>query len=168
MLEVAPDLDTLVVPIGGGGLIAGIAVAAKAIKPSIRIVGVQSELYPGRRGRAGRVPAGRGAASSIAEGIAVKEPGVITREICRDLVDDIVVVRESAIEDAVAMLLEIEKSVVEGAGAAGVAAVPQRPEMFAGRDVGTVLCGGNIDLCRSSPPCCSGRWCARAAACASP
>jgi threonine dehydratase len=148
MLEVAPDLDTLVVPIGGGGLISGIAIAAKAVKPSIRIVGVQSELYPGMAAALGHAEGrpGAGAASSIAEGIAVKEPGLITQAVCARLVDEIVVVRESAIEDAVAMLLEIEKSVVEGAGAAGVAAILERPEMFAGREVGTVLCGGNIDL----------------------
>jgi threonine dehydratase len=146
MLEVVRELDTLVVPIGGGGLIAGIAIAAKAMKPDIRIVGVQSELYPGMAHALGRSERRAGGASSIAEGIAVKEPGLITREICARLVDAIVVVRESSIEDAVAMLLEIEKSVVEGAGAAGVAAILEHPEMFAGRKVGTVLCGGNIDL----------------------
>jgi threonine dehydratase len=146
MLEVVRELDTLVVPIGGGGLISGIAIAAKAMKPDIRIIGVQSEHYPGMAHALGRSDRRAGGASSIAEGIAVKEPGVLTREICARVVDEIVIVRESSIEDAVAMLLEIEKSVVEGAGAAGVAAILERPEMFAGRKVGTVLCGGNIDL----------------------
>jgi threonine dehydratase len=146
MLEVERDLDTLVVPIGGGGLISGIAIAAKAMKPDIRIVGVQSEHYPGMAAALGRRKDGPGASSSIAEGIAVKEPGLITRDICRRLVDEIVVVKESTIEDAVALLLEIEKSVIEGAGAAGVAAIMERPGMFAGRKVGVVLCGGNIDL----------------------
>jgi threonine dehydratase len=146
MLEVARELDTLVVPIGGGGLISGIAIAAKAMKPEIRIIGVQSEHYPGMAEVLGRRKGKSSAASSIAEGIAVKEPGRITREICHRLVDEIIVVRESSIEDAVALLLEIEKSVVEGAGAAGVAAIMERPELFAGRKVGTVLCGGNIDL----------------------
>jgi threonine dehydratase len=146
MLEVERDLDTLVVPIGGGGLIAGVAIAAKAMKPDIRIVGVQSEHYPGMAAALGRRKGRAGGASSIAEGIAVKEPGQLTREICARLVDDIIVVKESSIEDAIAMLLEIEKSVIEGAGAAGVAAILERPEMFAGRKVGTVLCGGNIDL----------------------
>jgi threonine dehydratase len=146
MLEEVPQLDTLVVPIGGGGLISGIAIAAKALKPDIRIVGVQSELYPGMAHALGRTRRKADGASSIAEGIAVKEPGQLTRRIVANLVDEIVVVRERAIEDAVAMLLEIEKSVVEGAGAAGIAAILERPEMFAGRNVGVVLCGGNIDL----------------------
>ncbi|MGL4240709.1 MAG: threonine ammonia-lyase [Beijerinckiaceae bacterium] len=146
MLEVQRDLDTLVVPIGGGGLISGIAIAAKAIKPEIRIVGVQSELYPGMAHALGHTDRRPGASASIAEGIAVKEPGGLTREICARLVDEIVVVRESSIEDAVAMLLEIEKSVIEGAGAAGVAAILEHPQLFAGRRVGAVLCGGNIDL----------------------
>lgn len=146
MLEVERDLDTLVVPIGGGGLIAGIAIAAKAMKPDIRIIGVQSEHYPGMAAALGKRKGRAGGLSSIAEGIAVKEPGHLTRDICARLVDDIIVVRESTIEDAVALLLEIEKSVIEGAGAAGVAAIMERPEVFAGRKVGTVLCGGNIDL----------------------
>jgi threonine dehydratase len=150
MLEAVPSLDTIVVPIGGGGLISGIAIAAKAIKPSIRVVGVQSELYTGMAahcgGNGGTGERKAGGASSIAEGIAVKEPGRITRAIVKALVDDIVVVRERTIEDAVALLLEVEKSVVEGAGAAGVAALIDRPELFAEQDVGIVLCGGNIDL----------------------
>jgi threonine dehydratase len=146
MLDAAPQIDTLVVPIGGGGLIGGIAIAAKAIKPDIRIIGVQSELYPGMAHALGRTEAKPGGASSIAEGIAVKEPGQLTRLICGQLVDEIVIVKERTIEDAVAMLLEIEKTVVEGAGAAGIAAMIERPELFRGRTVGVVLCGGNIDL----------------------
>jgi threonine dehydratase len=146
MLEAAPGLDTLVVPIGGGGLISGIAIAAKTLKPGIRIIGVQSELYPGMAHALGRTGKAVGGTSSIAEGIAVKEPGLLTRRIVAEFVDEIVIVRERTIEDAVAMLLEIEKSVVEGAGAAGVAAIMERPELFAGRNVGVVLCGGNIDL----------------------
>jgi threonine dehydratase len=146
MLEVERDLDTLVVPIGGGGLIAGVAIAAKALKPGIRIIGVQSEHYPGMAAALGQHDRRAGATSSIAEGIAVKEPGQITREICARLVDDIIVVKESSIEDAVALLLEIEKSVIEGAGAAGIAAILERPDLFSGRKVGAVLCGGNIDL----------------------
>jgi threonine dehydratase len=146
MLDAVPELDVLVVPIGGGGLIAGIATAAKALKPSIRVIGVQSELYPGMAvalGRAAKAPSG---ASSIAEGIAVKEPGQLTRKIVENLVDEIIIVRERTIEDAIAMLLEIEKTLVEGAGAAGIAAIMARPELFAGQATGVVLCGGNIDL----------------------
>jgi threonine dehydratase len=146
MLEAVPALDTIVVPIGGGGLISGIAIAAKAMKPSIRVIGVQSELYTGMAAHCGRGERKAGGASSIAEGIAVKEPGRITRAIVKQLVDDIVVVRERTIEDAVAILLEVEKSVVEGAGAAGVAALMERPELFGEQNVGIVLCGGNIDL----------------------
>lgn len=139
-----PDLDVLVVPIGGGGLISGIAVAAKHIRPDIRIIGVQTEAYPamkaaleGREISPTRV--------TIAEGIAVKKPGLLTREVVRALVDDILIVRESMIEDAIDSLMEIEKVVVEGAGAAGLAAVLQFPDLFKGRKVGIPLCGGNID-----------------------
>jgi threonine dehydratase len=146
MVEAAPDLDTLVVPVGGGGLIGGIATAAKALKPGIRVIGVQTELYSGMAG----VMAGAGGAitggPSVAEGIAVKEPGRLTREIVRRHVDEMLVVPEPAIEDAVTLLLEIEKTLTEGAGAAGVAAIRARPELFRGRKVGVVLCGGNIDL----------------------
>lgn len=144
MLAVVPELDTLVIPIGGGGLMSGIAVAAKAIKPDIRIVGVQAQLYPSMYNAIKRehLPM-RG--DTLAEGIAVKSPGRITTEIIRDLVDDIVLVTEDQIERALAMLIAIEKTVVEGAGAAGLAAVLAEPARFAGRIVGLVLTGGNID-----------------------
>ncbi len=144
MLKAAPNLDTLVVPIGGGGLISGIAIAARSIKPDLRIVGVEAELYPSMYNviKGKHLPM-RG--DTLAEGIAVKEPGLITREIIRELVDDIVLVTEDEIEGAVAMLISIEKTVVEGAGAAGLAAVRSAPNMFRGRNVGLVLTGGNID-----------------------
>ena len=144
MLDAVPQLDTLVVPIGGGGLISGMAVAAKAIKPDLRIVGVQAQLYPSMYNviKGEQLPM-RG--DTLAEGIAVKSPGRITTEIIRRLVDDIVLVTEDQIERAVAMLIAIEKTVVEGAGAAGLAAVLAAPERFAGRNVGLVLTGGNID-----------------------
>lgn len=146
MLFAAPEIDTLVVPIGGGGLISGIAVAAKALKPGIRIVGVQSCTYPSMKraleGETAPVTDGL----TIAEGIAVKTAGALTREIVRDYVDDILLVEEEAIERAVALLLSIEKTVVEGAGGVGLGALLQYPEMFAGRTVGTILSGGNIDL----------------------
>lgn len=144
MLRAQPDLDTLVVAVGGGGLISGIAIAARALKPQIRIIGVQTARFPAMvnavQGRAH--PQGTG---TIAEGIAVGQPGLITRRIVAELVDDLVLVDEGAIEQAVLMLLEIEKTVVEGAGAAGLAALLDDPTRFAGRKVGLVLCGGNID-----------------------
>jgi threonine dehydratase len=144
MLQAVPSLDTLVVPIGGGGLISGIAIAAKALKPSLRIVGVEAQLYPSMYNviKGADLPM-RG--DTLAEGIAVKAPGAITTEICRDLVDDILLVTEDQIERAVATLISIEKTVVEGAGAAGLAAVQAAPQSFAGRNVGLVLTGGNID-----------------------
>jgi len=144
MLEAVEALDTLVVPIGGGGLISGIAVAAKSLRPDLRIVGVQAELYPSMYNaiKHGHLPM-RG--DTLAEGIAVKSPGKLTTEIIRRLVDDIVLVTEAEIECAVATLINIEKTVVEGAGAAGLAAVQANPELFAGRNVGLVLTGGNID-----------------------
>jgi threonine dehydratase len=144
MLRAVPDLDILVVPIGGGGLISGMAVAAKHIKPSIRVIGVQSALYPSMHNAIkGTTLAMRG--DTLAEGIAVKRPGVITSEIVRRLVDDIVLVTEEQIEHAVGLLITIEKTVVEGAGAAGLAAVIAHRHLFSGRRVGLVLCGGNID-----------------------
>ncbi len=144
MLQAVPSLDALVVPIGGGGLIAGMAIAAKALKPNLRIVGVEAQLYPSMYNviKGEHLPM-RG--DTLAEGIAVKAPGRITTEICRDLVDDIVLVTEDQIERAVAALISIEKTVVEGAGAAGLAAVLAAPQSFAGRNVGLVLTGGNID-----------------------
>jgi threonine dehydratase len=144
MLGTAPEIDTLIVPIGGGGLISGMAVAAKSLKPELQIIGVQAQLYPSMYNaiKGGHLPM-RG--DTLAEGIAVKSPGRITTEIIRHLVDDIVLVTEDQIERAVAMLIAIEKTVVEGAGAAGLAAVLAAPERFAGRHVGLVLTGGNID-----------------------
>ena len=144
MLAAVPELDTLVVPIGGGGLISGIAVVARALKPSVRIIGVQAELYPSMYNAiSGRDLPMRG--DTLAEGIAVKSPGRITTEIIRHLVDDILLVTEPQIEQALATLISIEKTVVEGAGAAGLAAVLANPSEFAGRHVGLVLSGGNID-----------------------
>jgi threonine dehydratase len=144
MLQAAPRLDTLVVPIGGGGLISGIAIAARSRKPDIRIIGVEAELYPSMYNVIkGKDLPMRG--DTLAEGIAVKQPGLITRGIIRALVDDIVLVTEDQIEGAVAMLIAIEKTVVEGAGAAGLAAVLAAREGFRGRNVGLVLTGGNID-----------------------
>ncbi len=144
MLDAAPDLDVLVIPIGGGGLISGIATAAKALKPDIEIVGVEAELYPAMKNiMDGGVRAIGG--DTLAEGIAVKEPGQLTRAIIAAHVDRIDLVRERDIEHAVALLVGIEKTVVEGAGAAGLAALLAEPGRYAGRKVGTVLCGGNID-----------------------
>jgi threonine dehydratase len=144
MLEAVEPLDTLVVPVGGGGLISGMAVAARSLRPALRIVGVQAELYPSMYNaiKHGHLPM-RG--DTLAEGIAVKSPGKLTTEIIRGLVDDIVLVTEAEIECAVATLINIEKTVVEGAGAAGLAAVRANPALFAGRNVGLVLTGGNID-----------------------
>lgn len=144
MLEDAPEIDTLVVPIGGGGLISGIATLAKARRPDIAIIGVQAELYPSMYAEM----KGQGAVcdgDTLAEGIAVKTPGRLTREVVRALVDDIVLVGERDLERAVALLLGIEKTVVEGAGAAGLAALLAHPRRFRGAKVGLVLCGGNID-----------------------
>jgi threonine dehydratase len=144
MLEEFPDLDTLVVPVGGGGLISGMAIAAKAVKPSIRIIGVETELYPSMYNvlKGGNAPIG---GQTIAEGIAVKNVGAKNIDICGRLLDDIVLVPEVAIERAIALLLSIEKTVVEGAGAAGFAALLEHPQKFVGHKVGLVLCGGNID-----------------------
>jgi threonine dehydratase len=145
MLEAAPDLDVLVVPIGGGGLIAGVATAAKAIKPAIEIVGVQAAACPSSYRKRAGLPAAA-IRPTIAEGIAVKAPGELTFPIIQALVGDILLVEEEALEQAILTLLEVEKTVVEGAGAAGLAAVTSYGERFAGRRVGLVLCGGNIDL----------------------
>ena len=139
-----PDLDAIVVPVGGGGLISGIAVVAAELAPSVEIVGVQSEAYPAMA----RLLAGDDrpvGGPTMAEGIAVAEPGGLPEQIVRALVSDIIVVREQSIEESVNLLLEIEKVVVEGAGAAGIAALSERRERFAGRRVGVILTGGNID-----------------------
>jgi threonine dehydratase len=144
MLAAHPDLDTLVVAIGGGGLIAGIATAAKAINPAIDVIGVETTRFPSMY-HALRGTAPTFGASTIADGIAVREAGQLTREIIARTVSDIVLVDEGDIEQAIVTLLEIEKTVVEGAGAAGLAAVLAQPERFRGRRVGLILCGGNID-----------------------
>ena len=144
MLGAAPEIDTLVVPIGGGGLISGIGIAAKAIRPDIRLVGVQAELFPSMYNavKGTHLPV---VGETLAEGIAVSAPGQITQTIVRRLVDDIVLVSEQELERAVSLLINIEKTVVEGAGAAGLAAVLANRRQFEGRTVGLVLCGGNID-----------------------
>jgi threonine dehydratase len=139
-----PDLDAVIVPIGGGGLVSGIAVAAKAIKPAIEIIGVQCALYAAMLYALGRGAAPAGG-TTLAEGMAVKEPGALTTAIVAALVDDIVLAEEDALERAVAMLLDVEKLVVEGAGAAPLAALLAAPERFRGKRVGLVLSGGNID-----------------------
>jgi threonine dehydratase len=144
MLAAVPELDTLLVAVGGGGLIAGIAVAAKALKPSIEVIGVQALRYPSMFNAVKHAHLPQGS-STIAEGIAVGTPGKIPQQIIERLVDDIVLVDEGEIEQAIVMLLEIEKTLVEGAGAAGLAALLKEPERFRGRKIGLVLCGGNID-----------------------
>ncbi|RMF10036.1 MAG: threonine ammonia-lyase [Alphaproteobacteria bacterium] len=144
MLEEVPDLEVLVVPVGGGGLISGMATAAKALNPAIRIVGVQAERFPSlHRALHGQDYVPRG--NSLAEGIAVKTIGTLTYRIARRLVDEVVLVNEDSLERAVSLFLNIEKTVAEGAGAAGLAAVISHPESFAGQKVGLVLSGGNID-----------------------
>ncbi|PCG15169.1 MULTISPECIES: threonine ammonia-lyase [Sphingomonas] len=144
MLADAPDIDMLVVPIGGGGLVSGMATVARAAGRPIEVVGVEAELYPSMYNRLNGtdMPC---AGDTLAEGIAVKEPGRITSQMVRALVDDIVLVSERSLEEAVSLLLQIEKTVVEGAGAAGLAALLAHPERFRGKTVGVVLCGGNID-----------------------
>jgi threonine dehydratase len=144
MLEDVPSIDTFLTPIGGGGLISGMAVVAAAADHPIEVVGVEAELYPSMYNRINgtQYPC---AGDTLAEGIAVKEPGGITSMMVRELVDDIVLVSERSLEQAVSLLLQIEKSVVEGAGAAGLAALLEHPERFKGKTVGVVLCGGNID-----------------------
>ena len=144
MLRAVPELDTLVIAVGGGGLIAGIATAAKAINPGIDIVGVQTSRFPGMVNAIKGTHHPQGI-STIADGIAVGTPGVIPTAIIQALVDDMLLVDEGDIEQAMVMLLEIEKTRVEGAGAAGLAALLRYPARFAGKKVGLVLCGGNID-----------------------
>jgi threonine dehydratase len=143
LLADRPDLDTVVVPVGGGGLISGIAVAAKALRPGIEIVGAQSTLYPSMQ--RGHEPGSPAAAPTLAEGIAVKEPGLLTGRIVGALVDDILLADEATLENAVGTLLDRQKLVVEGAGAAGLAAVLAAPHRFSGRRVAIVVTGGNID-----------------------
>jgi threonine dehydratase len=144
MLEEHPEIDLLVVPIGGGGLISGMATVARAADRPIEVVGVEAELYPSMYNRINGtdMPC---AGDTLAEGIAVKEPGGITAQMVAQLVDDIVLVSERYLEEALSLLLQIEKTVVEGAGAAGLAALLAHPDRFRGRTIGVVLCGGNID-----------------------
>lgn len=144
MLEDAPEIDTLAVPIGGGGLISGMGVAARALKPDLALIGIQAELYPGmyNRMKGADLPC---EGDTLAEGIAVKQPGSLTARFVEALVDDIVLVSERKLEEALSLLLQIEKTVVEGGGAAGMAALLSYPERFRGRNVGIVLSGGNID-----------------------
>ncbi len=144
MLEQQPSIDTLVVAVGGGGLIAGVATAARAVRPGIRIIGVQTERFPAAWNSV-HDGARECASATIADGIGVKSPGALTLPLIRSLVDDVVLVGEDDIEQAILMLLEIEKTVVEGAGAVGLAAVTKDRARFAGRKVGLVLCGGNIE-----------------------
>ncbi|WP_374667725.1 threonine ammonia-lyase [Ramlibacter sp.] len=144
MLRAVPDLDTLVVAIGGGGLIAGIALAAKALKPGIEVIGVQTMRFPNMYNAVKHAALPQGG-STIAEGIAVGTPGRVTQALIERHVDDILLVDEGDIEQAIVMLLEIEKTLVEGAGAAALSAVLKSPGRFAGRKVGMVLGGGNID-----------------------
>jgi threonine dehydratase len=144
MLADVPDLDTLIVAIGGGGLIAGMATAAKAIKPGIEIIGVQTTRFPAMVNAIKGTQHPQGS-SSIAEGIAVGTPGQLPQAIIRALVDDLLLVDEGDIEQAIVMLLEVEKTLVEGAGAASLAALLKHPQHFKGKKVGLVLCGGNID-----------------------
>jgi len=144
MLADAPEIETLIVPIGGGGLVAGVGTATRAVRPDVEIVGVQTEFYPSMycaiNGQ--ELPS---AGDTIAEGIAVKKPGTTTAEIIRHVVDDILLVPERDIETAVSLYLQIEKTVAEGAGASGLAALLTHRERFAGKHVGLILTGGNID-----------------------
>ncbi len=144
MLADVPELDSLIVPIGGGGLIGGMAVAARHIKPDIEIVGVELERYPAMHAAINNTGATCGG-STLAEGIAVRDVGDIAVGLCRNLVDDIVLVDEAAVEKAVVTLLSEEKLLAEGAGATGVAAMLQHPTRWRNKTVGLVICGGNID-----------------------
>ena len=148
LIEDGPELDALIVPVGGGGLLAGTCVAARALAPGIELIGVQSELHPAMLTATGRTaaPPDPTWGPTIAEGIAVKTPGRLTSEIISALADDIVTVPERLIEEAVIWFLEIEKTVSEGAGAAPLAALLADPDRFAGRTVALVLSGANIDL----------------------
>lgn len=145
MLAVKPDLDMLIVPIGGGGLIAGMATVAKAHNPNMKVVGVQASMYAGMHSEVKGSVAPPGGAS-IAEGIAVKKPGTLTRRVVEALVDDIVLVEEEHIERAITLYVDVEKTTAEGAGAASLAALLAHPSKFAGLKVGLIICGGNIDI----------------------
>ena len=144
MLEDAQDLDTIIVPIGGGGLMSGVSIAARAVKPDIELIGVEAELYPSMKCAIQhcQMPLG---GDTLAEGIAVKQPGELTSRILAEYANDVVLASERDLERAVAMLVGIEKTVVEGAGAAGLAAMLAEPGRYKGKKVATLLCGGNID-----------------------
>ena len=144
MLEAAPEIEVIVVPVGGGGLMSGTAIAARTLKPDVTLIGVEAELYPSMKCEidGSNLPLG---GDTLAEGIAVKHPGELTSRILRDLGVEVTLVPERDLERAVAMLVGIEKTVVEGAGAAGLAAILSDPSRFAGKKVATILCGGNID-----------------------
>jgi threonine dehydratase len=145
MLEDAPQLDMLVVPIGGGGLCAGMAIWAKHVNPSIRIFGVQTEGCPSMHAALRGDPAPKFNTHTLADGIAVKAPGAIPMKILEEHLEEVLLVSEADIENAVQMLAAQQKIVAEGAGAAGFAAILRHPQIFENRDVGTVICGGNID-----------------------
>jgi threonine dehydratase len=144
MLEDAPDVDVLVIPVGGGGLMSGMGIAAKALKPDIELIGAQAELYPSMycKVTGNELPS---SGDTIAEGIAVKSPGVMTSAIIAQIVDEILLVPERDMETAVSLFLQIEKTVAEGAAGAGLAALLTHPERLKGRKVGIVITGGNID-----------------------
>jgi threonine dehydratase len=144
MLEDVPDLDVLAIPVGGGGLAAGMCTIARDMRPDIALIGVEAELYPSMFNllKAAQRPVG---GDTLAEGIAVFEPGKFTSKVLAGMLDDFLLVSENQIEGALALLLQIEKTLVEGAGAAGLAAVLAYPHIFAGKKVGIVLSGGNID-----------------------
>jgi threonine dehydratase len=144
LMAAVPDLEMLIVPVGGGGLISGIATAAKGINPDIRVFGVESKTYPSMHQRLNGQPIQVGG-DTIAEGIAVKDAGDIAFSIISKLVEEVLVVKEETIERAVVALLEIEKTVAEGAGAAALAALLEHPARFAGKRVGLPISGGNID-----------------------
>jgi threonine dehydratase len=144
MLQDVPELDTLVAPVGGGGMIAGCAVAARGIKPDLKVIGVETAGYSAMRQQLAGEPVTAGG-DTIAEGIAVRDIGELPLRLCRALLEKVVSVDEVAIERAIALLLEVEKTVVEGAGAASLAALLAYPDLFTGRKVGLVLSGGNID-----------------------
>ena len=146
MLAQVENLDAIVVPVGGGGLISGVALAIKSVRPAVAVIGVQTERYPSAYQTFRRLPDAVPNGGTVAEGIAVKAPGVLTSALIAKYVDDIVLVSEADIERAIFTLLEIEKTVTEGAGAAALAAVVRHPERFRGKRTGLVLSGGNIDM----------------------
>ena len=144
LVEAVPDLDALVISIGGGGLIGGVALAARSLRPNLEVIGVQARRFPAMYNalKGASLPQGE---STLADGMAVGRPGTLTRELAAKWVSDVVLVDEGHLEQAIVLLLEVEKTLVEGAGAAGLAALLAEPARFRGRRVGLVLCGGNID-----------------------